>query len=220
MYKNRYLITFILIIIGSCFCIKVLGRIIEKKLGSYVEGEVSRVSMILIRNVLDSKFINRLDLDDLYYIEKTNSGDIELIDFNTAKINEILGIVNNQVIKFFDSFERGEVNLLYEAKLFERMNKGIMLEVPMGVILNNPILNNVGPKIPIKVAFNGNVESNVNTKIKQYGINNILLEIDVEIVVVESIILPFSRSDVKILFDFPLVIEIISGKVPENYLKS
>lgn len=201
-------------------CVSVLGKVIENKLRGYVEGEVSRVSKILIRNVLDASFINSLDLDNLYYIEKSDYGDVELIDFDAGKINSVLGVVNKRVISFFDSFERGEIDLLYEAKLFERMKNGVMLEIPMGVILNNSILNNVGPKIPIKVMFNGDVESNVDTKIKQYGINNILLEIDVEIVVVESVVLPFSRSEVEILFDFPLVIEIISGKVPENYLKS
>lgn len=220
MYKNRYLISFICIVLCVFISVLLLGRIIEYKLSAYVEEEVNRVSKILIRDILDKDFLDSLNLDDLYIVERNSNNELEMVNFNMGKINEILGIINDEIIYYFDKFERGEVELLYEAKLFDKIKDYMIIEVPLGSVLNNPILSNIGPKMPIKLLFSGDVEADVDTSIKEYGINNVLLEIDVKIVVVEKIIFPFSSRSVEIFFDFPLAIELISGKVPENYLNS
>ena len=68
--------------------------------------------------------------------------------------------------------------------------------------------------------LSGQVESDISTSIKQYGINNVLLEIDADIKVREKIIFPFSSHYVDVKLKVPLIIELISGKIPENFLNS
>lgn len=220
MFRNRYVISLFLVVLGVIVSVTALGEIIEFKLSSYVEGEVNRVAKILIRDVLDREFLNSLELNNLYIVEKNQNGDIQMIDFDMVKINEILGNINDEIIYYFNEFDSGNINLIYEAKLFNKTQNGMFIGVPLGIVFNNPLLSNVGPFVPIKLLFSGEVESNIVTGAKQYGINSILVEIDVEIVVKENIIFPFSSKNVDVWFDFPLVIELISGKVPENYLKS
>lgn len=192
----------------------------EKKLSFYVEEEVNKVSKILIRDILDKEFLKQLDMIDLFEIQRNSNNEIEMINFNTIKINEILGIVNDEVIYYFDEFDKGNMDLIYDSRLFERYDEGMYLSVPLGSILKNPIINSIGPKIPVKLFFSGDVESNVVTSVKQYGINSILLEIDIEIVVTEKIIFPFSSKYVDVILEVPLIIELISGKVPESYLNN
>ena len=186
----------------------------------YIEEEVNKVAKILIREVLDENFLNTLSLEQLFNIKKNINNEIEMIDLNTSKVNGILGKINNEIIYYFAEFEKGNIDLIYEARLIKKYDNGMYLSVPLGVIFKNPIIVSIGPSIPVKLLFSGDVESNINTSIKQYGINNVLLEIYVEINVQEKIIFPFSSKYVDICFELPLVIELISGKVPESYLNS
>ena len=47
----------------------------------------------------------------------------------------------------------------------------------MGIITNNALLSNLGPKVPVKINLVGNVISNVGTKVENYGINSIMVEV-------------------------------------------
>lgn len=217
--KNKVVILFLLIFFISYF-VSYLGRLIEKKLTFYVEEEVNRVSNILIREVLNQDFLNELDMYNLFRIEHDKNNVIENINFDMNKVNKILGDINDKIIYYFDRFDRGEIENLYEASLFKKNKDCIYLDISLGVIFKNPILYNIGPKIPIKLLFSGDVESNLITSVKEYGINMILLEVDVEISVSEKIIFPFTNKYVKVLFNFPLIIEIISGKVPDYYINN
>ena len=63
----------------------------------------------------------------------------------------------------------------------------------------------------------GNVTSGITTDIKEYGINNSLVTISVEITVEVMVILPFSSDFVSITNYVPIAIKLIQGKVPQIY---
>ena len=97
---------------------------------------------------------------------------------------------------------------------------GLYINVPLGIAFSNPILFSIGPSIPVKILLSGQIETKILTNVRQYGINSILFEISIEINVYEKIIFPFSNRYVKVELEVPLIVELISGKVPENYLNS
>lgn len=219
MFIKRFVL--VLCLVGICVGISVgfVGRVIEKKMAKYVYDEVNKTSKMLIRDILDENFINNLDLDNLFVIMKNSYDEIELIDFNITKLNTILGIVSDEVSHKFKEFNSGKgFDSYYSSNLIRRYDNGIMLSVPLGVILGNPLFNNIGPRIPIKLKFSGQVDSDVVTSIKQYGINSVLLEMSIEIVVRQKVSFSLNSEYIEVSLSLPLVIELISGKVPENYL--
>ena len=221
MLKKRYILVLLLIIGMVSLSVSYLGKLIEKKISKYVYDEVNKTSKMLIRDILNEKFINNLDLDSLFVVEKNSLGEIVLIDFDVTKVNMILGLVSDEVVKKFKDFNSGNsFDSYYSSNLIRRYDNGIMLSVPLGLIFSNPILINIGPRIPIKLRFSGEVEADIVTSIKQYGINSVLLEMGIEIVVKEKVSFPFSSEYIDVFLNLPLVIELISGKVPENYLNN
>ena len=198
-----------------------MGKIIEKKISKYVYDEVNKTSKMLIRDILNEEFIKGLDLDNLFIIEKNAFDEIELIDFNITKLNMILGIVSDEVVEKFKEFNNGDsFDYYYSSNLIKKYDSGIMLSVPIGVVVGNPLFTNIGPRIPIKLKFSGQVEADIVTSVKQYGINSVLLEMNIEIMVREKIAFPLTSEYIDVYLSLPLVIELISGKVPENYLNS
>ncbi len=75
----------------------------------------------------------------------------------------------------------------------------------------------IGPSIPINIKYLGNVTSNLKTEVKEYGINNSLITIYVDINVEMLVILPFSSKEINITNLVPIVIKMINGEVPQIY---
>ena len=227
MFKKRNGFIFFVVILAFfvIYGVSSLGKLVEDKIAVFVYDEVNKVSKMLIREILDESFFNGLNIDSLFVVERNSAGEVELINFDTGKLNDVLGRINDRIIYYFEEFDNGNVEAIYgDLGIFKKYkingDDGIYLDVPLGIVFSNPIISNIGPKVPIKIVFSGQVESDIETSIKQYGFNSALLEIDVKIRVVEKVIFPFSSQYVDVVLNLPLVIELISGKVAYNYLNS
>ena len=75
----------------------------------------------------------------------------------------------------------------------------------------------IGPKIPIKLKMVGNVTSGITTEVEEYGINNSLITISMEVCVEIQVVLPLTTDYVSITNYIPLAIKLIQGKVPVYY---
>ena len=98
-----------------------------------------------------------------------------------------------------------------------KLKKGIVYEIPTGVILGNSLLSNLGPKIPVKFSLVGDINSTIKTKVTNYGINNAMIEVKIYIKIEEMAILPFVSKRFKIENEIPIAIKMISGTVPNYY---
>ena len=120
------------------------------------------------------------------------------------------------LLLIIDSIEklRSKYNLTekyYEGKV------DIIYNVPMSIIYDVPILVGIGPKVPFKLDILGNVFTEILTNIKDYGINNSLIEMQLKIKINVQIILPFSSKNIIVENKIPLKTKIIQGKIPEYY---
>ena len=87
----------------------------------------------------------------------------------------------------------------------------------MSIIHDVPILVGIGPKVPFKLDILGNVFTEILTNIKDYGINNSLIEMQLKIKINVQIILPFSSKNIIVENKIPLKTKIIQGKISEYY---
>lgn len=225
MFKKKIIFVYLALIIFTILSVSMFGKLIDDKMSDYVTEEVNKVSKILIRKILEDNFWNDITLDDLFVVNKNESGEIDLIDLKTKKVNEVLGKSNSIILYYFNEFDKGNVELINKySDVFNRYmvgkKSGLYINVPLGIAFSNPILFSIGPSIPVKILLSGQIETKILTNVRQYGINSILFEISIEINVYEKIIFPFSNRYVKVELEVPLIVELISGKVPENYLNS
>lgn len=161
--------------------------------------------------------------DNLFSITKNSAGEIQTVDFNAKEVNLLLNLISEKVEENLLKMEEGHVDSLnVSAALkgynFQKLKKGIVCEIPVGVLFGNSLFSNLGPVIPVKLSFLGQVTAHLNTKVKTYGINNAYLELYVHIEVIERITMPMMTDEQKIQLDVPLTMKIIQGKVP-NYFQ-
>lgn len=186
----------------------------------YAEVEISKLSNLIITRTISKQMTGELNLDNLFIIDKGINGEINTIDFDPKLVNKVLANCTSAVQVNLQYVEQGRLDLVDIPELLTsdyQTKNGIIYYIPSGVVFNNSVLSNLGPKIPVRLNPVGNIEGNIHTKITDYGINNALIEVFVTIKIDEQIILPFSSKIIKVETDIPVAIKIINGKVPESY---
>lgn len=105
----------------------------------------------------------------------------------------------------------------FQGLRYKKIKKGVVCELPAGILYLNDLLSNNGPVVPIKLNFIGYVTTNIETEAKTYGINSVYLEIFIHVEVIEQISMPLLTKSVKTEVDIPLTIKIIQGVIPDYY---
>lgn len=222
---NKIKILFFILIsttIISVFLLSILGKRLSPILARYVNVEAKRFASNIINTSVNDTIEEKIT-DDLFNLSKTEDGKIEILDYNTKKVNSILSSINTKIQKKLLNLEEGQIaNMPISSgfKVEKILKNGIVCKVPMGSLRKNSLFVNVGPSIPIKMVFIGQVESSLNTKIREYGINYLVVEINVNVVVEEQIIMPAMSKRETLNLEAPLTLKIIQGEIPNYYFGS
>lgn len=219
LLKNVYVLIFIFVFIFSSLFLIILNKKALPAIMSYANVQTKRIGIEVLRNTGTEEVKKLIDENTLFNITKNNNGEIESIDFNTGVINESLAIIGKNVRDRLKEVEQGK-NLpeeIYEETMDKSMKNGIIYEVPAGVIFGNAFLSNIGPKIPVKIKYSGNVGLDVKTRVSEYGLNSALIEVYIYIEVTQRTILPFQSKDIKLTSEIPVIMKVVKGNVP-NYL--
>lgn len=201
--KNILIITFILIVLLSVIIINILNSKALPFFNKYSKLETKKIISKIVNSSVTEYVKDNIDRDKILITTKDINGNIKSIDFNTVEVNKILVGTSKIVEKNLKKLER---------------NKKIIFELPSGIIFGNTIMANIMPKIPIKLELIGNIICYINTDIKNYGINDALITIYVDVVAEEKMLLPFSSTTTKIETNIPIVMKLIEGDIPSYYM--
>ena len=113
--------------------------------------------------------------------------------------------------------EELEISNNFKLTNLKKTKNGVLCEIPLGTLKGNTLFANIGPNIPIRLSFIGQVQSNLETKITSYGINNIVIETNVIVEVEERITMPTTSENSVVIIKAPLTVKIIKGTVPNYY---
>lgn len=224
-FKNKLFfitILFISIIFCSMKFIKYLSDKVVPIITEYAESETKKLTILVINKAI-TKQINNIDSSNVFDVVYNDKGEIILIDFNTKNSSEILSIITGLVELNLRAIEEGKIDMLelpqnsLDAYDMDLLEKGIIVEVPMGIATGSNLLYNLGPKIPVKLSFIGDVVTGFSTEVQEYGINNALIKLLVDIEVDTKIILPINSKNINIKCSIPIAIKLIQGKVPSYY---
>lgn len=219
---NILILVFIMIIISLYNILKYINKLISPKLISYAETELKKISNVIINKAVTKHAVTDMSVENLFIITKNSNDEILTIDFNTVTINKVLTQTSNNIQLSLKKLEDGIIDYeLIDSNLIlpkeNQGNNGVILEIPSGIIFNNFLLNNLGPKIPVRLKLIGNIQTNISTKVTNYGINNALIEVYLDIEITERVILPMATKEIKVETSTPIAMKIMKGTVPNFY---
>ncbi len=168
----------------------------------------------------DYSLLEKMDedkLEQIIIINKNKNDEIINISYNLKNAYSIINILAEKLKEDYQAIESGTVKIDYYDEELTDLNDGIILNIPIGAASDKIYLSNLGPKIPIKVKFIGTILTNLKTRVKNYGINNVLLEVYIDVLLNHEIISPVSGKNQELKYEILISAEIITGKVPTYY---
>ena len=220
--RNISLIMVVLIFIGVLVLFNVINERLKPKLDLVAREECKKFATMIINDAVKKQVVNGLTFDKLF-ITTYDKGKISSIDFDTIIVNKVLTNITNTIQMNLKSIEKGNIKSLdLSDNIFayydsDKLNKGIIYEIPLSIAYNNTFLSNLTPKVPVRISLIGSVNSNIRTEVKNYGINNALIEVYVDISVNLQVMMPFESSKNVVKTSVPLALKLIKGDIP-NYL--
>lgn len=206
------LIVIIIMVILSFILLNLTVKKISPTIMEYSKAQVKKVATTIINRSINDDVLDDVNLDELFIIDKSSNEEIVNVLIDPSIVNRTLSKVSDAVENSLRRIEAMDKDLMREYKIEEDC-----FYVPSGIIFNTPLLNNLGPKIPIKLKMIGSVLNGIDTEIKEYGINNSLITLSLEISVELQVILPISSENISITNYVPLVIKLVQGKVPTYF---
>ena len=207
----KLLITFILLIIFTFIILVFLSNKVMPFYMNYSEAEMKRVVTTVINKSVTEEVTNQLEVDSLFVLKKENDNTI-IVDFDPVIVNRVMSKISDVVYNNLKLISKKDKLTLEKYNLDESY-----FYIPSGIIFNTTMLNNIGPRIPIDLEIISSVNPNLKTEVTEYGINNSLIEVYINVIVDVKMILPMYANTMQIVVVLPLAVKLIQGEVPKYY---
>jgi sporulation protein YunB len=215
---NFILLIIIFLLISIVYILKLFSQKALPIFLDYSEVEVNRIASLVINNSIINEIGTKVVFDDLFIIKEDNNGNIVSMDINSAKVNKLLIEASKLLDQNLKYLETGEIDSLKVNGLnINSKKKGVIYELPSGIIFNNLFLNNLLPKIPVRLNLVGSIFCKLTTDVESYGINNAIFRVNINATTTVRVVLPFTSKNITLEASIPVIIKIIEGDVPNYY---
>ena len=206
--KTNYLMVIIMIVTFTRLIIKDIGE----KLSYHIENIVIKnVDKEVYNNIFVTFGVEDLGNEELLNIinlNKNDDGEIISIDYKMDIAYKYLSkcmqvLYDNITSMNMSSFYKTGINNVYY--------------LPLGLVYNNVLMDNLGFRIPCRINFISDIDMGFKTKVKNYGVNNLLIELYVVIDVKNHIMSPSSYKEFGDTYEIIVASKIVMGKIPVYY---
>lgn len=225
--KNKIINTIIIILIFLVLFIIIFINYYSNKskdvLMAYAESETRKLTILVINKAI-TKQMSDSWANDIFDVVYNDKGEIILIDFNSQNTAKILSTMTSLIELNLRAIEEGKIDMLelpnnsLESYDMDLLEKGIITYIPFGIATESSLLYNLGPKIPVKLSLLGDVITGFSTDVTEYGINNALIKLMIDVKVDTRIILPIISEEITINANIPIAMKVVQGKIPDYYM--
>lgn len=211
--KSIYICILFLILLLIIYFLKIFSNKSLPALLSIAESETEKVATILINKSIKEELL-ATGYEDIITVVRNSNNEIIDLSYNNYKMNELLYNVTNNITNSILNLEKGNIENL-NTTYFDKSD--FIYEIPLGIIYNIPVLIDISPKVPLKTNMLGSLQTSLDTQVKEYGINNSLIETFININLNIKIIFPFASKNKEINKKIIISTKVIEGKIPTYY---
>ena len=153
----------------------------------------------MITNEETKKIIEKYNYDTFFTIQKDEKGSIQIINANVLRINQVTSDIAVAIQKALDNNEK---NKIY---------------IHSGAITGIRFLSGTGPRIPLKIASVGNIDTDLRSEFISQGVNQTLHRVYLNIKTNVSILSSFKTIESSIENQVLIAEHVIIGEIPSNY---
>lgn len=185
----------------------------------YGKIELERFHQMIVTH---SYMTNESVYDQFLNIERNDNNEIQLIEFDMIKINQLANDVVLDIESTYNAIEKHNYikknNSYYEIRIEEVSQNGIISRISLSSLMNMPIFYAFLPSVSIRYKHLSKVNSSVIKKVENYGLNHIVVEIIIQVTMEHTVIYPFFEEMSSHVVDIPILLEIYQGQIPLVYM--
>lgn len=219
-FRYILLLTFVFFVFSTTAGLWIINEGLKPTLMAYAESQTRQIaSLVINKAILERKIV---DINNVI----TKDMETSFTNFDTEKIYTILGETTHLILDNIKKAERGDLDDLEPfadldiGEVEIEKGKGLIYYVPLGQATNNALLGSLGPRIPVRFNAIGHMESNIETKFEEVGINNVYIEVLMNLKVNVQIIIPFATEVAQLEQKIPIAMGLLEGEVPQFYNSS
>lgn len=190
----------------SCICIIIVAILtfyaITKTLNPIINQLCIDKAKNIATNISNEEatvIMNKYSYEDIVTIVRDDEGNVIMLQTNTKNINAIISDIPVNMVKKFEEEDNCNISIY------------------LGSALGTKYFSARGPKINMKIANVGNVETKLESEFQSQGINQTLHRIYLNLVCEVTILTPYDTIKQKIENQVLLAESVIVGNVPNSY---
>ncbi|MFB5282980.1 sporulation protein YunB [Peribacillus sp. Hz7] len=212
--RHVFFISFILFIFTSILSLSFVNKTVEPVIMNIAKNEVDRIATKAIHESIDEN-MEKTNLNEVIMKNDTGDNNPPSYTINPEASIRLQADIRNDIQKKLGIIESNPFTTA--SSIDDEQLKEVVYYIPLGVITGNALLANYGPKIPVKMAAIGHVESDFNTHLTHAGINTVFLELTVNFKVNMQIVIPSLADDMIVEHKINAGGILIEGDVPSYY---
>ena len=206
--KNKYSMLLLFIIILTLINLIFINTKITPKFIDIASKSIEIYNNKLIMSFISNETLSNLDLNNLIELIK-NDNEIYAVNYDTKSSYKVLKIITDELNNIVSNTTYSDIlDFKYDIK------DSLIIYYPITLAFNYAYLNNIGPKIPVKIKYLSSLVTTLKTKVSNYGINNVLIEIYVSINIIDDIVIPLKKESINKEYEVLLTSKIVMGNVP------
>lgn len=216
-FRYVLLLSTLIFIVMTYQGIWLIDQKIRPVLTQIAEMEIKNIATHSLEGALNNKLGQTINMDELLVIDKDDSGYVTMLSFDAGEYNRILGETLSEVHDQLDQLKAGHLNR--EGEKVVEGDSAILYEIPLGRALNNSLLADLGPTIPVRFQTISHVKVNMNDKVERVNINSTRVSLNIDIDIDVEVIIPFAITTDTISVTLPVGFSVITGPVPNYYME-
>lgn len=169
----------------------------------YIKQHVKSKTSDIYARIIKEEFKTIYNIEELVNYKFNEKGEVESILVNSAKVNDIIYIASSLISQ---ALNEGVIEKELETISF-----------PLGQLISKSIFAGEGPDIHIEVDPITSYTVDIETKITEYGINNVVLEIYLISKIEMEVMIPLKQEKITCENQTLILSQILPGKVPYFY---
>ena len=195
--KTSPIFAVIMIAIITCFSV---WNIIDPVFENLCEDEAKSVAT-LVTNEETTNIIKKYNYDTFFTIEKDENGNIQMINANVLKINQITSDIAISIQKRLDSEQKNDIY------------------IPCGAITGIKYLSGFGPRIKLNISSSGSIDTDLKSEFVSQGVNQTMHRVYLQIKINVSVLTSFKTIKKAIENQVLIAEHIIVGEIPSTYFE-
>lgn len=203
---NNLIFTILMVFIFTWGNINYIGSKLIIYVQNIVEKNVNRDIYNYVFYIFDQETLENEELLDIVELNMNSEGEVVSVNYNF-----------NIAYKYLSDGMDKLYNNVYDLKIntdYDEIKDGIYF-LPVGLTQNNMISNNFGFKIPCKINYLSDVDMGFKTKVTDYGMNNLLIELLLSIDIKNNLLISSNFYEFGNSYEMIIASKVVMGKIPE-----